>query len=124
MKKSQIILAIILMTSTFNIHTSNIIDKSSCPLAKKSFDRLSDNGVTNMEHGWNKITRAEKKSIPQFLSTRPYEIGVQKIVCGSAQILYGTGQVAVGETIKLTMQHPDKALITIVSIGSFLYTGR
>src|SRR3989339_1238870 len=112
MKKAHAILAIMLTTCAFNLKASNIKDTPQCPLSVKTFEKLSDTGATNIHQGWNKIAHPEKRNISQLFSSHPYEIGVPKIAYGAAQVIYGTGQVIIGDTIKATIEHPDKAIIT------------
>ncbi len=121
MKTSRTILAIMLTTCAFNLDASYIAHNPECSLMKTSFERLSDTGIANMEKGWNKITHPGKKNVSDFLSSRPYEIGTQKIVCGTAQIVYGTSQVVIGDTIEAAIKHPDKAIITAMTLGYFMY---
>ena len=121
MKKSQAFVTILLLTTTLSSQASYIAHKEQCPLNMiKKCEQLSDTGAANVENGWRKIANTEM-SQKQFLSSRPYEIGAQKAVHGTAQIAYGSGQILIGEIGQFAIKNPTEAIITATTIGCWLY---
>ncbi len=121
MKTSQAFVTILLLTTTLSSQASYIAHKEQCPLnMTKKCEQLSDAGLTNVEKGWRKIANTEM-SQNQFLSSRPYEVGAQKVVLGAAQIAYGSGQFLIGDIGQLAIKNPTKAIITATTIGCWLY---
>jgi hypothetical protein len=121
MKRSQAFVTILLMTTTLHLQASYIAHQQQCPLnATKTCQQLSYNGVVNIKNGWKKIVNTEM-SQKQFLSSRPHELGAQKVVHGTAQIAYGYGQIVIGEIGQFAIKHPDKAIITAGTIACWIY---
>ena len=121
MKKSQPFLTILLLATTLDLQASYIAHQQQCPLnVINKCEKLSDTGIANMKNGWQKIVNTEM-SQKQFLSSRPHQLGAQKVVTGIAQIAYGYGQIVIGETGQFAIKHPDKAIIAAGTIASWIY---
>jgi hypothetical protein len=99
------------------MHASQMNNEARCPLnIKKSCEQLANYGVSNITNGWGTMNAPiDRESIYSS------EIHAGRAVYGAAQIVFGTSQILVGQTIKHAIKNPDYAFIATIGISGLIY---